>query len=179
MLLSCHSSLVDTLVGHTKLVFHLFIAPETGVLYSSSDDGTILRWGTSFNFFETLSLPGIALQKSFKSPTIFKGHKMGVTKFLVAPDEKQIISCSIDKSLIVWSARTVSKIMAFQHISEIKNIDADWEKNICVSGTAEGKMYLWNMEDGSSGLLGEAGSDNVEEGPEISCVKVFCKGMTV
>lgn len=87
---------------HEKAITRIkFGHDDRGLFAMSSDDGTI-------------SVVDLLCQDIDSSRIILKGHKSEITDFCFSIENDYIVSCSIDKSLIIWDTKTGQMIRGFE-----------------------------------------------------------------
>ena len=106
-----------TLVGHTREVTAVAIAPDGKTAISASWDQTLKIWNT-----ET----GTELRT-------LNGHTEGVRAVAIAPDGKTVISASADSALKIWDTETGT---------ELRTLNGHTDQVFAVAITPDGKTAI-------------------------------------
>ncbi|KAH8741579.1 hypothetical protein FG386_002799 [Cryptosporidium ryanae] len=84
---------------------------------------------------------------------VLKGHNGVVYDVLVSPCKKTIISCSDDRKILVWKAKSFESggnsfrltHYLIDHKAIIWSIDCYWEMELIVSVSEDGCLYVWEL----------------------------------
>ena len=136
-------SLVNRLVGHNAAVVALVALSDAQTLISGSYDKEVVIW----NMFS-----GKAVQK-------LAGHNSSITALALARDQLRLVSASLDNTLNVWKLnyKEAKGSQSFESCyleRTIKNNTFVCSVNILsdnktlVSGSKDGKLKFWNLENG-------------------------------
>jgi len=78
------------------------------------------------------------------------GHTLVITDVALSPDDKQIVSASLDSTLRVWDFTTGSQIMELEgHRGGVTCVKWSPGGEKILSGSEDGSLKLWNAADGS------------------------------
>jgi WD40 repeat protein len=134
------------LQGHTQSVYSVHFAPDQQTLASSSNDATIRIWDVS---------SGNCLR-------VLQGHTSGVMCVRYSPDGQLLASGCRDGSIRLWSdylshdrhpkpdSINPSAKLLHGHTDFVWNIAFSPDGRFLVSGSRDGTLRLWNVQDGRS-----------------------------
>ncbi|MBD3885758.1 hypothetical protein IFO70_29020 [Phormidium tenue FACHB-886] len=134
------------LQGHTQSVYSVHFSPDQQTLASSSNDTTVRIWDVS---------NGNCLR-------VLQGHTSGVMCVRYSPDGQQIASGCRNGSIRLWSDYLShdrrskpdsinSSVKVLQgHTDFVWNIAFSPDGHFLVSGSRDGTLRLWNVQDGQS-----------------------------
>jgi WD40 repeat protein len=187
---------IDVLYGHSSTVWALEFGPLSGFLFSASSDGLLLEWDlkskthrvvwsaeglTGINKFkidrsenllcavlQNQEAICIRLKENDLSYLRLIGHKGSINDICIASNSELIGTCSVDKTVRLWSTRNGNCIAVFDgHEDEVNSIAFSEDGKIiasCSGGlaiTIDRTVRLWNCEQQNGsfgeqfGLLGE------------------------
>lgn len=161
------------LSGHTNTVMTFKVYPEENILISGGWDKTIRVWNlktlTSSHFNTNIELVTAIVLKSTSQQVIyagtgnssiqsydlnrgessqsFEGHTQGILVLALSPDEKVLVSGSLDSTLRVWNLENQKEIAAIGHSFPIHQaVFQDNPDNplLCVSDKWGG-LHMWNL----------------------------------
>lgn len=118
------------LTGHDAAIYSLSFSPSGNNLASASLDGNILLWdvfGKCSNY------------------NCLEGHKNAVLE-LKWEEENTIVSCSADKSVVVWDANKGARLRKFNEHTAIVNSCsvAKNAQNIIASASDDCSIKIWD-----------------------------------
>lgn len=123
---------ISSLVGHTANVTKVIFKNDT-TLYSSSSDGTIRRWNLINGESE-----------------IVASNAEGIKDFHFNDDFSQMISCSSDKTIMIWDcknkyfSRKIEPIVG--HNGTVNCVCPIEKFNYIISGSNDKKLKLWRFK---------------------------------
>jgi WD40 repeat protein len=107
---------------------------------------------------------------------LLRGHLQEITSVAVSKDSKTIVSGSEDRTLRVWDYATGVEQRRLHHPTAVKAVactPAGAEKNLCLTGAADGVARLWDLDKKSDEPILEL--TNGHKGA-INCVAFGPKG---
>ncbi|WP_193943576.1 trypsin-like peptidase domain-containing protein [Sphaerospermopsis aphanizomenoides] len=130
------STLVNTLTGHSELVYSVAFSPDGKTLASGSGDNTIKLWD-------------VATGKSIATLT---GHSNSVISVAFSPDGKTLASGSLDNTIKLWDVATGKSIATLTGHSEgVDSVAFSPDgKTLASSGSRDTTIKLWDVAIGQS-----------------------------
>jgi guanine nucleotide-binding protein subunit beta-2-like 1 protein len=134
--------------GHTKGVLSVALSADNHCIVSGSMDKTIRVWNSVGKCVAELSGPD--------------GHDDWVTcvRFTPAMENPVLVSCSRDKLIKVWDMNTWTlKHNLVGHTAHLNVVTISPDGSMCASGGKDGVAMLWDLADGKSLSILDAGSE--------------------
>jgi WD40 repeat protein len=137
-------SQLEPLIGHSDWIRSLAFSPDNKTLLSSSNDKTVRLWD-----METRQLLHL-----------LTGHRERVKCVGISPDGQLLLSCSADSYVKAWDRELLTHKKTADSCYIIKAssqpitlvsalpISPDPQRPIFATGTAHGRVTLWNLETG-------------------------------
>ena len=115
------------------------VAPEFWV--SGSEDKTLKVW----------DLNAVSEGKLRGAKITVKAHDKSINAVCVAPNDKLVASCSMDKTIKLWSLPTLSPVMTLSgHKKGVWDISFSTLSSILLSCSGDQTLRVWNVKDGST-----------------------------
>lgn len=161
---------VNTLTGHTAIIYAIAIDPEGKTLASGSADNTIKVWNlnngeilATFNGHSNtvrsinFSNNGQILASGSTDTTIklwysltgttFRGHSEIVTSVVLSPDSQKLASGSTDNTIKIWNLNTEELISTLTgHEDSIMSVVFTPNGRTLISGSLDKTIKLWDIE---------------------------------
>jgi WD40 repeat protein len=123
-----------TLIGHTRDVTAVTIAPDGLTAISASDDRTLKIWDIKTGT-ELLTLTG---------------HTSSVSAVAIAPDGKTAISASGDKTLKIWDTETGTEVRTLTgHINPVTAVAIAPDGKTAISASQDNTLKIWDIDSGT------------------------------
>jgi WD40 repeat protein len=79
----------------------------------------------------------------------YAGHSSAVIRLAVTPDGRQILSASVDKTVLVWNRNSDQEVRRLEGFkSYVWGLAISPDGRHVLAGDASGLLILWNLEDG-------------------------------
>jgi hypothetical protein len=171
----------NSMKGHDGAVNNVVFIPNTNILYSSGGDGKIIRWDLNTgsktgrtlidnNFINrslaisnngrwlacgttTSGIQLFNLNKPNTLPDILEGHTGWVESLVFTSDNNGLFSTSTDKTIIYWDLLSGTNKEFFKHNYRISSITISPKGNLLAGGSADGKVFLWNLTTAKSSVI--------------------------
>lgn len=122
--------LIQSLHGHTKGVSSLSISSSGRFIVSGSKDKTAIIWDFS----------------SYKKHQVLQGHKAEINDVCFSPDEKSVLTGSLDTNMRLWNLeRNECKIFE-GHTNAVLSVNFSLDGQSIVSGSSDKTLKLWNLQ---------------------------------
>jgi WD40 repeat protein len=129
---SGNKTLVNTLTGHTDLVFSATLSPDNQWLASGSSDKTVRLW---------------SLSDPTKTHTL-TGHTNSVFSVTFSPDNQWLASGSSDNTVRLWSLSDPTKTHTLTgHTSYVLSVTFSPDNQWLASGSYDKTVRLWSLSD--------------------------------
>mmetsp|Transcript_9306 Transcript_9306/g.22904 ORF Transcript_9306/g.22904 Transcript_9306/m.22904 type:complete len:1104 (-) Transcript_9306:384-3695(-) len=142
-------TLLCTLNNHNKAVNCVKWSPDGKKLASGSDDVSTIIWqcnsktSGSFNAFTGANV------ESWSAKTILNGMTSEVMDLAWSPDSRQLASCHIDNTIVIWRAKDARKLRVLRgHKGWVTGICWDPRNRFIASQATDGTVIVWNVRDG-------------------------------
>ncbi|KAJ8058450.1 hypothetical protein OCU04_012638 [Sclerotinia nivalis] len=143
---SSWSAALQTLEGHSGLVWSIAFSPDGTKVASGSNDETIRLWDTA---------TGESLQT-------LKGHSGSVLSIVFSPDGTKVASGSNDKTIRLWDIVTGESLQTFKgHSNLVLSIVFSLDGTKVVSGSNDETIRLWDTVTGESLQTFEGHSNSI------------------
>jgi len=123
---------------------------EKTVLFELGEKGTYvfqLRMSLDGNLIACSASNSIIklYNSSFQLVCQFEGHQKRITdlKFI---NNNLIVSCSQDKTAIIWDIITKKIGQQYKHTEELCSVDVNTEQKLVIAGSENGTLSYWSME---------------------------------
>ena len=89
----------------------------------------------------------------------FAGHTQSVLASIVGPENKTVLSCSVDGSVRVWDAAAGQQLKMLSHPDHVHGVVVSPDGKWIVTGCNDGKVRVWDFASGEEKkvLLGHTG----------------------
>ncbi len=92
----------------------------------------------------------------------FKGHTSSISSIVVTPDGKQLISGSLDQSIIIWNLETGEELLTLTgHREWVNAIALTPDGKRVISGSSDKTIKVWDINTGREILTFEGHTDAV------------------
>lgn len=139
-------ALLKTIKAHSDKVVSVAVGIDNKTLISGSSDKMVKMWD-------------ISTGKEMRS---FKGHEKGITKVAIFSDNSRIASASSDKTIKIWNIDSGKIIKTFvdkyvvggkelenYSVGEVTSLSIDPSGKRIVSGNADNKVKIWDVDSGN------------------------------
>ncbi|MDM3860927.1 MAG: hypothetical protein PT118_13995 [Aphanizomenon gracile PMC644.10] len=127
-------NLLQTLTGHSELVYSVAYSPDGQTLASGSGDNTIKLWNVK---------TGNLLQTLF-------GHSNWVNSVAYSPDGQTLASGSGDNTIKLWNVKTGNLLQTlFGHSNWVNSVAYSPDGQTLASGSRDNTIKLWNVKTGN------------------------------
>lgn len=161
----------NSLQGHKNAVRAIVFDPTGNNLFTTGSDGRIIKWDlkqgntkielvNNKNINRSLSITSNGkflacgnensnieiydLTSEKLSSQILKGSGGDVFSVKFTPDDKQLVSCSSDGSILLWDIALSTSTVIAKSESVIRSISLSPDGNLIAGGTEEGKIIFWD-----------------------------------
>jgi WD40 repeat protein len=158
-----------TLLGHRGLVHAVAASPDSALLATAGDDGTVRLWN---------------LKRQGEVAAIFTGQG-AVLAVAFAPDGKTLASAGVDRTVRIWEVKTgvdqpanadqATKILA-GHDGPVGALAFGSDANTLVSGAADKTAIVWDVAAGKAKTTLKDHGDAVEAVAFAPDGKTFATG---
>ncbi|WP_414530784.1 WD40 repeat domain-containing protein [Nodularia chucula] len=176
---------VNTLNGHTGIIYAMAINPEGKILASGGGDHKINLWNldngevvATFNGHSNtirsinFSNDGLILASASTDKTImlwyslagttFRGHSEIVTSVVLSPDSQKLASGSTDKTIRIWNLNTEELICTLtDHENSVMSVVFTPDGQTLISGSMDSTIKLWDIKTGLAVLTLKGHSEGV------------------
>lgn len=163
----------NRLQGHEAAIKSIAFLPNTGVFYSTSSDGKILRWDLSGNVKSyrvlasnpinrgmaispngrwlanatlTSSIQLFNMNNPATEPELLQAHSSWVTVLAFTPDSRGLYSASNDKNIIFWDLVNSSHSVFLSLPNTIvRCLTIEPNGQYMYGGTEDGRLIRWNI----------------------------------
>lgn len=171
-------TLLASLQGHTKTVFHCQFIQNGQVLITSSEDTTLRVWRWQSGECKVLQghkepvrgfslLPSLPLESSLLSWSFdgtvkvwdletgqklqdIDAHRGAILSCHVSPDGSLFTTTSADKTAKVWRCETWDLVLTLTGHSEcVRSCRFSWDCRRIATGDDNGEIRLWSVKNGS------------------------------
>ncbi|KAI6655939.1 Transcription initiation factor TFIID subunit 5-like isoform X1 [Oopsacas minuta] len=124
---------VQVLLGHTGPVFSTCFSPDSSLLISASEDGTVRLWSLH----------------TFTQLVCYRGHVFPVWSVEFSPLGFYFASSSHDTTLRIWSTDQILPVRVLAgHYSDVDVCKFHPNGNYIASGSSDRTVRLWDVLDG-------------------------------
>ena len=124
---------VQELIGHTGPVFSTSFSPDSSLLLSSSEDGTVRLWSLH----------------TFSQLVCYRGHVFPVWSVEFSPLGFYFASSSNDSTLRLWNTDQILPIRILSgHYSDVDVCKFHPNGNYIASGSSDRTVRIWDIYDG-------------------------------
>ena len=115
------------------------IAPEFWV--SGSEDKTLKLW----------ELSSVSEGVIRGAKITVKAHDKSINAVCIAPNDKLVASCSMDKTIRLWSLPNLAPVMTLTgHKKGVWDISFSTLNSVLLSCSGDQTLRVWNVKDGST-----------------------------
>lgn len=172
---------------HTGAITSLVFGPSLKMIFSASDDGTIVIYDLikkiqrkidhktpilniavstdQRNIFVADQSAIITQYDAIKGTVLktFAGHTDQVNQIVLSLDRKYMISASSDKTAIVWDLQKGKPLHTLSgHTWKVSSVDVSPDNKYVVTGSTDGTVKLWDIAKGSLIRSFDDGGQNVQ-----------------
>ncbi|CAK78101.1 unnamed protein product (macronuclear) [Paramecium tetraurelia] len=134
---------IGTLEGHTQQIFTLAFSKNKNWLFSAGKDMSIILWKPKiflFNFIITTKQQQL------------NAHKDYILQLILNNKENQLISCSSDTKISIWSVNYRQNTIQFQqslerHGGPVISICLNQSNNLLVSSGLDRQIIVWSQNN--------------------------------
>ena len=124
---------IQTLTGHTDIVYSIAISRDREILASASADKTIKIW---------------QLNTGQELHTLW-GHTHAVLSIAISPDGEILASGSADKTIKIWQLSTGRELRTLRgHSGQVYSVAISPNGDILVSGSEDKAIAIWQISTG-------------------------------
>ncbi len=124
---------IQTLTGHTDLIYSIAVSPDRKILASASADKTIKVW---------------QLNTGQELHTLW-GHTDAVLSIAISPDGEILASGSADKTIKIWQLSTGRELRTLRgHSSQVYSVAISPNGDILASGSEDKAIAIWQISTG-------------------------------
>ena len=175
-LIKLDNPLLKVLRSHSEPIIDVTFIPQRNIIATASDDQTVKLWGKDGSLLTTFKSPqdsvlGIASSRDGRKlvsghwngainflqiensnqPQIhlnktIKGHKVGVWRVAVSPNDKIIATASEDKTAKIWDWQGNLINSLNGHKDVVKAIAFSLDSNIVATASYDMTVKLWNIQ---------------------------------
>jgi hypothetical protein len=108
----------------------------------------VVRQGEKEVFWQSESLGTAGLVKMVEAGR-FQGHRDCVTTVVVSPDGRRLLSCSLDRTMILWDRETGQELRRFREQGgRVESVAISPDGRRALSGGQDTIVRLWDLESG-------------------------------
>lgn len=173
---------------HTGAITSLVFGPSLKMIYSASDDGTIVSYDLTKKIQRKIDhkapILDIALSMDQRNIFVadqsavvtqydaikgivlktFPGHTDQVNQIVLSLDRKYMISASSDKTAIVWDLQKGKPLHTLSgHTWKVTSVDVSPDNKYVVTGSTDGTVKLWDLAKGTLIRNFDDGGQNVQD----------------
>lgn len=129
--------------GHKKPITCLVVSSDNRFIFSSSKDGSIVKWC----FITNRKLKVIkGLRKTSKEDE--KGHKTVINSLAISTDSKFLASCCNESLINIWDPSDLSLIHTFRgHRSSVNGLVFRKSSHTLYSCSNDRTVKVWNLDE--------------------------------
>ncbi|PAX53025.1 nSTAND1 domain-containing NTPase [Brunnivagina elsteri] len=133
---------INRLQEHTDKVNAVSISPDSRLIASASDDGTVKIWNRAGKLITTLN----STNPNITNITSSKNYQNRVTSVIFSPDGKFIASGNTDKFINLYSIDGKLVRTFYGHNDFVTNLAFSPDSQILVSGSRDKTIKLWQVD---------------------------------